>query len=89
MKEDTLDTFKRALSSTIKAIAEDKELEVVFGNSASSAENKITLPEINNLEDMNDLASIRGVADNEALIHKYRNNDTCASRQRKTGCFVQ
>ena len=76
MKEDTLDTFKRALSSTIKAIAEDKELDVVFGNSASSAENKITLPEVNNLEDMNDLASIRGVADNEALIHKYRNNDT-------------
>ena len=76
MKEDSLDTFKRALSSTVKAIAEDKEIEVTFGNNSSSSEEKIILPEINNVFDLDNIASIRGAADNEALIYKYRNNDT-------------
>ena len=76
MKEDTLDTFKRALSSTVKAIAEDKEIEVIFGNNSTSSEEKIILPEINNVFDLDNIASIRGTADNEALIYKYRNNDT-------------
>jgi cobaltochelatase CobT len=76
VKEDTLDTFKRALSSTVKAIAEDKEIEVIFGNNSTSSEEKIILPEINNVFDLDNIASIRGAADNEALIYKYRNNDT-------------
>ena len=76
MKEDTLDTFKRALSSTVKAIAEDKEIEVVFGGNSPSSEDRIILPEINNIFDLDNLSSIRGTADNEALIHKYRNNNT-------------
>ena len=76
MKEDTLDTFKRALSSTVKAIAEDKEIEVIFGNNSTSSDEKIILPEINNVFDLDNIATIRGVADNEALIYKYRNNDT-------------
>ena len=76
MKEDTLDTFKRALSSTVKAIAEDKEIEVIFGNNSTSSEEKIILPEINNVFDLDNISSIRGAADNEALIYKYRNNDT-------------
>jgi cobaltochelatase CobT len=76
VKEDTLDTFKRALSSTVKAIAEDKEIEVVFGGNSPSSEDKIILPEINNIFDLDNLSIIRGTADNEALIHKYRNNNT-------------
>jgi len=76
VKEDTLDTFKRALSSTVKAIAEDKEIEVIFGNNSTSSEEKIILPEINNVFDLDNISSIRGAADNEALIYKYRNNDT-------------
>ena len=76
MKEDTLDTFKRALSSTVKAIAEDKEIEVVFGGNSPSSKDKIILPEINNIFDLDNLSRIRGTADNEALIHKYRNNNT-------------
>jgi len=76
VKEDTLDTFKRALSSTVKAIAEDKEIEVVFGGNSPSSEDKIILPEINNIFDLDNLSRIRGTADNEALIHKYRNNNT-------------
>ena len=76
MKEDNLDTFKRALSSTVKAIAENKEIEVIFGNNSTSSEEKIILPEINNVFDLDNIASIRGAADNEALIYKYRNNDT-------------
>ena len=41
MKEDILEDIKRAISSATRAIAENKELEVVFEDSSSSSENKI------------------------------------------------
>ena len=73
MKEDSLDTFKRALSSTVKAIAEDRELEVTFGVNSSSTQEIIVLPDINNIIDSVEISEIRGLADNAALIHRHRN----------------
>ena len=46
MKEDILEDIKRAISSATRAIAENKELEVVFEDTGSSSENKIVLPQI-------------------------------------------
>ena len=40
--------FKSAVSSTVKAISENFDLEVKFGNSVSSKENCLNLPEIIN-----------------------------------------
>jgi|TARA_B110000967_G_scaffold209367_1_gene265241 cobaltochelatase CobT len=73
VKEDSLDTFKRALSSTVKAIAEDRELEVTFGVNSSSTQEIIVLPDINNIIDSVEISEIRGLADNAALIHRHRN----------------
>ena len=73
MKEDSLDTFKSALSSTVKAIAEDRELEVTFGVNSSSTQEIIVLPDINNIIDSVEISEIRGLADNAALIHRHRN----------------
>ena len=39
MKEDILEDIKRAISSATRAIAENKELEVVFEDTGSSSEN--------------------------------------------------
>jgi len=73
VKEDSLDTFKSALSSTVKAIAEDRELEVTFGVNSSSTQEIIVLPDINNIIDSVEISEIRGLADNAALIHRHRN----------------
>ena len=76
MKEDFLEDIKKAISSTTRAIAEDKEIDVVFEDNLSSTENKIVLPKIDNNEDLKNLNQLRGHADNEALRYKYHNKET-------------
>ena len=75
MKEDFLEEIKKSISSTVKAIAEDKDLEVVFEDSLSSSENKIVLPKVENQDDITSLAQLRGNADNQALKYKYHDKD--------------
>ena len=76
MKEDILEDIKRAISSATRAIAENKELEVVFEDTGSSSENKIVLPQIKLDVNPESLSQIRGNADNQALRYKYHNQDT-------------
>ena len=76
MKEDFLEDIKKAISSTTRAIAEDKEIDVVFEDNLSSTHNKIVLPKIDNNEDLKNLNQLRGHADNEALRYKYHNKET-------------
>ena len=69
-KEDEyLNKFKTALTSTIKAIAEDPELEVKFGNSITSKKKFICLPETKDIK--SDYTHIRALADSEALKIKF------------------
>ncbi len=76
MKEDYLEDIKKAISSTTRAIAEDKEIDVVFEDNLSSTDNKIVLPKIDSNEDLKNLNQLRGHADNEALRYKYHNKET-------------
>ena len=76
MKEDILEDIKRAISSATRAIAENKELEVVFEDTGSSSENKIVLPQIKLDVNSESLSQLRGNADNQALRYKYHNQDT-------------
>ena len=76
MKEDILEDIKRAISSATRAIAENKELEVVFEDTGSSSENKIVLPQIKLDVNPELLSQLRGNADNQALRYKYHNQDT-------------
>ena len=76
MKEDYLDDIKKAISSTTRAIAENKEIEVVFEDNLTSTDTKIVLPKIDNDEDLKNLNQLRGYADNEALKYKYHNKET-------------
>ena len=66
--------FKSAVSSTVKAISENFDLEIKFGNSVSSKENALSLPEIVNLKKLQDFTNLRAFADSEALKIKYTNN---------------
>ena len=76
MKEDILEDIKRAISSATRAIAENKELEVVFEDTGSSSENRIVLPQIKLDVNPESLSQLRGNADNQALRYKYHNQDT-------------
>jgi len=65
--------FKTALSSAIKAISENFDLEIKFGNSDPSKGNSLSLPDISNLRNIQDFTRIRAFADSEALKIKYTN----------------
>ena len=71
-KEDPFEPFKRAMTSTIRAIAENSELEVSFGKGTASVQGKniqIPLPELGCRED--ELDATRGVGDEIALKMRY------------------
>ena len=65
--------FKAAVSSTVKAISENFDLEIKFDNKASSKKNSLNLPEIINLKKLQDFTNLRAFADSEALKLKYTN----------------
>jgi cobaltochelatase CobT len=76
VKEDLITEFKKAITSTVKAIANNKDIEVVFDNNAFKSENTIVLPKIDNENDLEFLSSIRGNADNQALMYRFHDKET-------------
>ena len=70
-KEILKERFKLAVSSTVKAISGDFNLEIKFGNEVSSKKNYLNLPEISNLKNFQDFTNLRAFADSEALKIKY------------------
>ena len=63
--------FKSAVSSAVKAISENFDLEIKFGNNLTSKKNSLNLPEIANLKKLQDFTNLRAFADSEALKIKY------------------
>jgi len=63
--------FKSAISSAVKAISENFDLEIKFGKSFDSKKNSLNLPEIANLKKLQDFTNLRAFADSEALKIKY------------------
>jgi len=72
-KELLKERFKSAISSTVKAISENFDLEIRFDNNISSKENSLNLPEVINLKTLQDFTNLRAFADSEALKIKYTN----------------
>ena len=66
--------FKSAITSAIKTISENFDIEVNFSNNTSSKKNTLNLPEIENLKKMQDFTYLRAFADSEALKIKYTNS---------------
>ena len=76
-KENHIEVFKSALSSTIKSISRKKNFEIKFGKQPTTASNSdrvVNLPELNKLDNINDYSFYRAIADSEALRLKYSNN---------------
>ena len=60
--------FKSAVSSAVKAISENFDLEIKFGNDLTSKKNSLNLPEVANLKKLQDFTNLRAFADSEALL---------------------
>ncbi|MDC6465256.1 cobalamin biosynthesis protein CobT [Pelagibacteraceae bacterium] len=73
--------FKSAVSSAVKAISENYELEIKFGSGATSNKNSLNLPEIINLKNLQDFTNLRAFADSEALKIKYTNEKVYIENQ--------
>ena len=65
--------FKSAVSSTVKAISGNFDLDIKFGNNIPSKENSLSLPEVLSLKKLQDFTNLRAFADSEALKIKYTN----------------
>ena len=64
--------FKSAVSSTVKAISGNFDIDIKFGNNASTKENSLNLPEVASLKKLQDFINLRAFADSEALKIKYK-----------------
>ena len=73
--------FKSAVSSAVKAISGNYEIEIKFGNSASSNKKSLNLPEIIKLKNLEDFTNLRAFADSEALKIKYTNEKVFIENQ--------
>lgn len=70
--ENPLEPFKRAMTATMRAIAEDDELDVTFGPGAPTARgNRMRVPLPNVGADSEEVNSVRGIGDQFALKLKH------------------
>jgi cobaltochelatase CobT len=67
-KNEIIENFKRAITSTVKSIIGDEHVEVIFGNEVNKKNKKtISLPSLENTNNKFDYAKTRALADSEAL----------------------
>jgi cobaltochelatase CobT len=67
-KTEIIENFKRAITSTIKSIIGDENVDVVFGNETNKKNKKtINLPSLKNIKNKVDYIKTRALADSEAL----------------------
>ena len=71
-KELLKESFKSAITSTIKSIAAEPDLKISFDEkNINNDEKTIILPEIKELNDSNEYLELRAIADSEALKIRY------------------
>ena len=70
-KEILKERFKSAVSSAVKVISENFDLNIKFGTNLASDKNSLNLPEIVSLKNLQDFTNLRALADSEALKIKY------------------
>ncbi len=85
-QENPLEPFKRAMTAAMRAISEDDELDVSFGQGTPMArghEVRVPLPVLGSTQEQID--AIRGIGDELALRLRYHNDALHRSRSPRTG----
>ena len=67
-KDESLENFKKAITSTVKSIIGDSNIDVVFGKEATKQnKNIINLPDVQSIDNKIDYKKTRALADSVAL----------------------
>ena len=73
-KEEILENFKTAIKSTIKSLSNKDDLEISFGGQdVANDNNKLRLPEINEIQNKINFDITRAQADSVSLKLRYSN----------------
>ena len=76
-KKDKIESFKTAISSTVRSIANTDRIEVVFGNqNASAIKDSIILPDLRNIDKKVNYEEIRAIADSKSLNLRFSKKET-------------
>ena len=79
-KTEILESFKTAISSTVKSISNSDNVEVSFGGqNIKSEKTKIKLPEIEKINNKINYDQIRALADSESLKIRFSDDNTFKS----------
>ena len=69
-----INTFKKSIESTIKAISKKSNINILFGSDNKSSYQNVNLPEVNKDKLYKSKLSIRGRSDSASLVNRYHNN---------------
>ena len=76
-KEEYLENFKAAITSTAKSLSNTNEINISFGGQATKSEkNLINLPDIENVNKKINFDEIRALADSKSLKIRFSNKKT-------------
>ena len=70
---DIIVSFKKSIESTVKAIAKDADISLIFGQKASPEKYNINLPDISEKNYYSDKTIVRGESDSASLIKRFHN----------------
>ena len=70
---DIIDSFKKSIESTVKAIAKDANISLIFGQKSVPEKDNINLPDISKKTYYLDKTIIRGESDSASLIKRFHN----------------
>ncbi len=66
-----INTFKKSIESTIKAISKKSNINILFGSDNKSSFQNVNLPEVNKDKLYKSKLSIRGRSDSASLVNRY------------------
>ena len=70
---NVIDSFKKSIESTVKAIAKNPNITLIFGEKDAPAKYKINLPEVSKKNYSLDKDIVRGKSDSASLIKRFHN----------------
>jgi cobaltochelatase CobT len=71
-KPDTnVNSFKKSIESTIKAISKKSDINILFGSDNKSSYHNVNLPEVNKNKLYKSKLSIRGRSDSASVVNRY------------------
>ena len=70
-KQNDIEDFKIAITSTAKSISDNQKLQIKFGSNEKASLDNLNIPNISDIFDKKKLKSVRALTDSQALRMKY------------------